>query len=102
MAEDVRETLTDYIEDAHAMEENSLQMLNSMLRHTDDHEMREPLEHHVEETEQHKSRLKSKLESVGEGTSATKRGEALVSAIFKGVVDQVRTEKPSKDARDAT
>lgn len=100
MAEDVRETLKDYVEDAHAMEENSLQMLNSMLLHTEDPEMREMLEHHVEETKQHRDRLRSKLESSGEGTSATKRGGALVSAMFKGVIDQVRTEKPSKDARD--
>ena len=100
MGDNVQEALKDYIEDAHAMEENSLQMLNSMLMHTKDPEMREILEHHVEETKQHKSRLKGKLESSGEGTSATKRGGALVSAMFKGVVDQVRTEKPSKDARD--
>jgi ferritin-like metal-binding protein YciE len=100
MGDKVREALKDYIEDAHAMEENSLQMLNSMLMHTKDPEMREILEHHVEETKQHKNRLKGKLESSGEGTSATKRGGALVSAMFKGVVDQVRTEKPSKDARD--
>jgi ferritin-like metal-binding protein YciE len=100
MGEKVRETLNDYIEDAHAMEENSLQMLNSMLLHTEDPEMREMLEHHVEETKQHKNRLKDKLENSGEGTSTTKRGGALVAAMFKGVVDQVRTEKPSKDARD--
>ena len=100
MAENVQETLKDYVEDAHAMEENSLQMLNSMLLHTDDPEMREILEHHVEETKQHRSRLKAKLDKHGEGTSASKRGGALVSAMFKGVVDQVRSEKPSKDARD--
>jgi ferritin-like metal-binding protein YciE len=100
MSEDVREMLTDYIADAHAMEENSLQMLKSMLMHTGDPQMRELLEHHVEETEQHRSRLKAKLDSTGEGTSTTKRGGALVSAMFKGVVDQLRTEKPSKDARD--
>lgn len=74
------------------MEENSLQMLHSMLKHTEDPEMREMLEHHVEETKQHRDRLQSKLESSGEGTSATKRGGALVSAMFKGVIDQVRTE----------
>jgi ferritin-like metal-binding protein YciE len=69
-------------------------MLNSMLLHTEDPEMREMLEHHAEETKQHRARLKAKLDISGEGTSATKRGGALVSAMFKGVVDQVRTEKP--------
>jgi ferritin-like metal-binding protein YciE len=66
MAEDVPETLKDYIEDAHAMEENSLQMINSMLEHTEVAEMRETLEHHVEETKQHRNRLQSKLESSSE------------------------------------
>jgi ferritin-like metal-binding protein YciE len=96
----LQERLVDYLQDAHVMERNSLLMLKSMLSHTQDPETRQMLEHHVEETEQHESRLRSRLEALGEGTSKSREGGALLGSMFKGVLDQVRSEKPSKDARD--
>jgi ferritin-like metal-binding protein YciE len=99
-AAQLKEKLVDYVQDAHAMERNSLMMLKSMLSHTDDPGMRHLLEHHVEETEQHAARLRSRLEVMGEGTSKTREGGALLGSMFKGVLDQVRSDKPSKDARD--
>lgn len=97
---ELREKLVDYVQDAHAMEQNSLMLMKSMLTHTDDPQMREMLEHHVEETQQHESRLRSRLDALGESTSKSREGGALLGSMFKGVLDQMRSEKPSKDARD--
>jgi hypothetical protein len=58
------------------------------------------LEHHVEEMEQHGLRLQERLQAMGEGTSKTRVGTALLGLMFKGLIDQVRSDKPSKDARD--
>jgi ferritin-like metal-binding protein YciE len=97
---DLKERLVDYVQDAHAMERNSLMLLKSMLAHTEDAGLRQILEHHVEETERHEARLRERLQAMGAGTSKIREGTALLGSMFKGVLDQVRSEKPSKDARD--
>jgi ferritin-like metal-binding protein YciE len=97
---ELREKLVGYVQDALAMERNSLMMLQSMLSHTRDLELREAFQHHVEETKQHEERIRSRLDELGEGTSTGKQGGALLGSMFKGFLDQVRAEKPSKDARD--
>jgi len=97
----VQGKLVDYIRDAHAMEINSLQMLKSMLLHTSDSEMRSLIERHAAETEVHRDRLATRLEDLGESPSATKKAGVLLTAAMKGMIDQVRPDKPGKDARDA-
>jgi len=97
----VQGKLVDYVRDAHAMEINSLQMLKSMLLHTSDAEMKSLIEHHVDETEVHRDRLATRLEDLGESPSAAKKAGALLTAAMKGMLDQVRPDKPGKDARDA-
>ena len=39
MADELRENLTDYVEDAHAMEQSVLRSLDSMIRTTEDPEI---------------------------------------------------------------
>jgi ferritin-like metal-binding protein YciE len=97
----VQGKLIDYIRDAHAMEINSLQMLKSMLLHTTDSDMKALIERHVGETEIHRDRLATRLEDLGETPSAAKKASALLTAAMKGMLDQVRPDKPGKDARDA-
>lgn len=99
--ETVQAKLVDYVRDAHAMEINSLQMLKSMLLHTSDGEMRSMIEAHVAETETHRDRLAARLEDMGESPSAAKKAGVLLTAAMKGMLDQVRPDKPGKDARDA-
>ena len=97
----VQDKLIDYVRDAHAMEINSLQMLKSMLLHTSDSEMKSIIEQHVAETEIHRDKLATRLEDMGESTSPVKKASALLTAAMKGMLDQVRPDKPGKDARDA-
>jgi ferritin-like metal-binding protein YciE len=96
----LRDKVVNYVQDAAAMEQSSLMMLKSMLSHTEDAELRQLFEHHIAETEQHGARIRSRLQALGESTSKSRQGNALLGSMFKGVLDQVRSEKPSKDARD--
>jgi ferritin-like metal-binding protein YciE len=101
MANDkLQEKLVDYIEDAHAMEQNDLKMLDSMISTTDDPQVREMIEHHRGQTEEHEQRLRERLEAMGRGTSTRKQAQAVGAALLKGVGDQARGDKAGKNARD--
>jgi ferritin-like metal-binding protein YciE len=101
MAKDkLQEKLADYVEDAHAMEQNDLKMLDSMISTTDDPQVKEMIEHHKRETEEHEQRLRERLEAMGRGTSTRKQAQAIGAALLKGVGDQARGDKAGKNARD--
>ena len=101
MADDkLQQKLVDYIEDAHAMEQNVSTMLTSMISTTDDPEIKEMLEHHKEETERQESRLRERLDALGAGPSTRKQVQALGAALLKGVGDVARGDKAGKNARD--
>src|SRR5215211_5619340 len=96
----LQEKLVDYVQDAHAMEQNVSTMLESMIATTDDTEIKEMLEHHKRQTEEHERRLRERLDAMGAGTSTTKDLGGVGAALFKGVGDIARTDKPGKNARD--
>ena len=91
MADDkLQEKLADYVEDAHAMEQNDLKMIDSMISTTDDAQMKKMLEDHKRETEEHERRLRERLDAMGRGTSARKQAQAVGAALLKGVGDVAR------------
>jgi ferritin-like metal-binding protein YciE len=96
----LQQKLLDYVQDAHAMEQNVSRMLDSMISTTDDPEIKEMLRHHKQETEEHERRLRERLDAMGAGTSTTKEAGAVGAALLKGVGDMARTDKPGKNARD--
>src|SRR3712207_1609213 len=101
MADDkLHQKLVDYVEDAHAMEQNVSRMLDSMISTTDDPELTEMLRHHKEETEEHERRLRERLDALGAGTSTRKQAQTIATALMKGAADQVRGDQAGKDARD--
>lgn len=101
MAESELQTkLGDYVEDAHAMESNVLEMLDSMISTTDDRQIRNELAQHRKQTERHQERLRERLEDLGRGTSLRKETQTIAGALLKGVTDRVRGDKPGKNARD--
>ena len=97
----VQEKLADYVADAHAMEQNVLQMLGSMIATTQDEDILNDLEHHRMETERHIELLRTRLEALGREVSLRKEVQSLAAALMKGVADQVRADKAGKNARDA-
>src|SRR5215210_6636910 len=101
MANDnLQKKLVEYVDDAYAMEQNVSTMLTSMISTTDDPQITEMLEHHKQQTEEHARRLRERLDAMGAGTSTTKAVGGLGAALFKGVGDMARTDKPGKNARD--
>jgi ferritin-like metal-binding protein YciE len=101
MANDnLQKKLVEYVDDAYAMEQNVSTMLTSMISTTDDPEIKDMLEHHKQQTEEHARRLRERLDAMGAGTSTTKAVGGLGAALFKGVGDMARTDKPGKNARD--
>ena len=102
MADDkLQQKLIDYVEDAHAMEQNGSTMLTSMISTTDDPEIKEMLKHHKQQTEEHERRLRERLDVMGTGTSTRKQAQkTIATALMKGVGDMARTNKAGKNARD--
>jgi ferritin-like metal-binding protein YciE len=101
MADDaLQQKLIDYVEDAHAMEQNVSRMLDSMISTTDDPEISEMLRHHKEETERQEQRLRGRLDALGAGTSTRKEAQTIATALMKGAADQVRGDQAGKNARD--
>ena len=100
MADELKTQLIKHIDEAHAMEQNVLRMLDSMIQTTQDEEILQELEHHKLETERHEQRLRDRLDALGAEPSTAKAAPAVAAALAKGVVDQVRGDKPGKNARD--
>src|SRR3712207_2428956 len=102
MADDkLQQKLIDYIENAHALEQNVSRMLDSMISTTEDPEIEEMLRHHKEETERQEQRLRERLDALGAGTSTRKQAQTIAAALMKGAADQVRGDQAGKNARDA-
>ena len=96
----LQQKLVDYVEDAHAMEQNVSRMLDSMITTTDDAEITEMLKHHQQETERHEQRLRERLDALGAGPSTRKQAQSIATALMKGAADQVRGDQAGKNARD--
>lgn len=101
MAEaNLQQKVIDSIEDAHAMEQNVLQMLDSMIATTRDEDIVQELEHHKMETERHEQLLRERLQALGRDASLRKEAQSIAGALMKGVADQIRGDKAGKNARD--
>jgi ferritin-like metal-binding protein YciE len=100
MATTVTDQLVKHIDEAYAMEQGVLRMLDGMIRTTDDAQIKQDLQHHRRETEQHASRLKDRLEAHGASPSLVREAGGMLGALMKGVFDATRSEKAGRNARD--
>jgi ferritin-like metal-binding protein YciE len=96
----IQEQLVKHIDEAYAMEQNVLRMLDGMIETTDDPQMKKDLEHHKAETEGQAERLKARLQAHGESPSMIREAGGIVAALMKGVVDLARSEKAGRNIRD--
>jgi ferritin-like metal-binding protein YciE len=97
---EVEEKLVKHIDEAYAMEQNVLRMLDGMISSTEDAEMRRELEQHKRVTEQQAERLEKRLEAHDASPSAIKEAGGILGALMKGAVDMARSDKAGRNARD--
>jgi ferritin-like metal-binding protein YciE len=99
----LRRKLVEYVQNVHAMEQNVLLMLDSIILTTEDSDLTAMFREHKEETRRQERRLNERLKALG-GLDLTSTGKdvvAIVTAQAKGVADLWRTDKAVRNARDA-
>jgi ferritin-like metal-binding protein YciE len=100
-SEELKGQLVKHIDEAIAMEQNVLRMLDSMVQTTDDDEIKEDLRLHKVETEAQIDRLNERLEAHGAAPSMAREAGGIAQALMKSALDAVRPEKAGRNARDA-
>src|ERR671933_2202221 len=99
-SEQLKGELVKHIDEAYAMEQNVLRMLDSMIQSTPDDQIKEELRHHKMETERHAERMQQRLEAHGASPSMVKEAGGVLGALMKSVTDMARPEKAGRNARD--
>jgi len=81
-----KERLLQWLRDAHAMEEQAEQMLSSQAKRLENYpELRERIDHHLQETRGHAERVRSCIERHGTSKSAIKDMTGKVVAVGQGL-----------------
>ena len=96
----LEEKLVEYIDDAYAMEQNVLRMLDSMIGTTKDPQMKRSLERHKKQTEEQAARLEERLREHDASPSKAKEAGGVMAALMKSVLDVARSDSPGRNARD--
>ena len=96
----LKEQLIKHIDEAHAMEQNVLRMLDGMISTTDDPQILDALEHHKMQTQGHADRMAQRLEAHDAAPSTVKQLGGVIGALAKMPLDFVRGEKAGRNARD--
>jgi ferritin-like metal-binding protein YciE len=98
---DLESQLIKHIDEAHALEQTVVRMLDGLISSSDDPEVIDRLEHHKLETQQHESTMRRRLEAHGAQPSMVRQAAGMLEAMFKMPLDLVRGEKSGRTARDA-
>ncbi|HEV2092149.1 MAG TPA: DUF892 family protein [Rubrobacter sp.] len=95
--------LVEYVEYVHALEQNILLQLDSLILNTRDQELVGIFRRHKEETRRQQQRLRERLRALGgpRPVSVGKDLAAIATAQVKGVGDVLRPDKAVQNARDA-
>jgi ferritin-like metal-binding protein YciE len=99
-SQQLKEQLVKHIDEALAMEQNVLRMLDGMIETTEDEEIKGELRQHKLETEQHAERLEKRLAAHDASPSTVREAAGIMGGLMKGVVDMARQEKAGRNARD--
>jgi ferritin-like metal-binding protein YciE len=98
--EQLKEQLVKHIDEAYAMEQNVLRMLDGMIKTTEDPEVKNELRQHKLETERHAERMNERLEAHSATPSMVKEASGVAGALMKSVLDLARGESAGRTARD--
>jgi ferritin-like metal-binding protein YciE len=97
---DLDSELVKHIDEAYAMEQNVLRMLDGMISTTDDPDIVRELEHHKVQTEGHAEKMKACLRRHGAQPSTVRELGGILGALTKMPLDMIRSEKAGRNARD--
>jgi ferritin-like metal-binding protein YciE len=101
VTQELENQLVKHIDEALAMEQNVLRMLDSMISTTDDPGIKDVIREHKLETEKQADRMQRRLEAHGASPSTVREAAGIAQALMKSVLDMTRTEKAGRNARDA-
>jgi ferritin-like metal-binding protein YciE len=94
--EDLNEQLVKLLQDAHAMEQQSLQTLEAAVPMAGDPQLESLYQGHVAETQRHLELLKERLETYGESRSLPKDLAGRVTAAGLGAGIAAGADTPAK------
>lgn len=94
--DDLRKALERYLADAHALEEQSIQLLEKAPDLAGDPELERVYREHLEESRRHARLIEERLERMGGGTSAVKDAALRLGALEWGLFFQAQTDTPGK------
>ncbi len=97
----IHDQLLKHIDEAHAMEQSVLRMLDGLIATTEDPELVEEFEHHKIQTDGHVARMRMRLEAHGATPSVIRQAGGILGALAKLPLDLVRSDKAGRNARDA-
>jgi ferritin-like metal-binding protein YciE len=98
---DVQTQLVKHLDEAHALEQTVLRMLDGLIQSASDAELIDKLEHHKLETQEHESIMRRRLEAHGAQPSVVRQAAGMIEALMKMPLDLVRGERSGRSARDA-
>ena len=94
--------LVRYLDEALAMEQSVVRMLDSVIHSFDDDDVKEALREHKLETERHIDRLRQRLEAHGQTPSLVREAGGIIGAMMKSVIDLTRCEKAARGVATPT
>ena len=94
--EEHKEELVKFLQDAHAMEQESLQLLQAAVRVAGDPQLESLYQGHVMETQTHLELLKERLETHGASRSLTKDLASRLTAAGLGAGVMADSDTPAK------
>jgi ferritin-like metal-binding protein YciE len=98
---DIQTQLVNHIDEAHALEQTVLRMLDGLIQSAEDPQIIDRLEHHKLETQRHESLMRGRLEGHGATPSMVRQAAGMLEAVMKMPLDMVRGERTGRSARDA-
>jgi ferritin-like metal-binding protein YciE len=96
MARDVHDQLVSYLNDAHAMEMQSMEMLEKAIEIAGDLQLAQLYRGHLNDTRDHERYVKQRLEAIGKSPSTLKNLAGKAGAIGLGMLAQAMPDTPAK------
>jgi ferritin-like metal-binding protein YciE len=94
-----QEMVIAWLNDAHALELNLVQVLEHRVSDTKDHpQMQTKIQQHLEQTRRHAELVKQCIERLGGSTSAVKSTMGQISGFFQGVSTDMAKDEIVKNA----